>query len=606
MIEGNIRPSRPILDAPLESNEESGLLAELLRRHDERATFEAPQEWQTWSEEESGLLAELLRRQGTVEDPIVKAAVMHLPHPFLDVPQVSNEKTGQLSRRQGQLEYAGMAPFIYQPRLPVKPQEPTPLLSHSSASSEVPGMERAMVELYREQQRQPQQQVGVESWILHAYKATRTESMVVPCLGDVNTIHRDAATRGKSMVIANNTIHKDAAKRVEDMVVAGLGDTTTIDRYASASASLVQQQQVAVTSWVAHAELAGLTLPPNLIQESVHAAHFAQMQMQVEQGGTENLTPQQIFENLQVQTEVEQPILAFPERLEEGGCLGVTQEEGGMLEVLMLQDGGMEMHWGGMMQEGGLTLDGGMMQGFGMMQEGGMRRNTSLEVHQKCAFQEAQGSVSVDLSSTGGHTGPGNPCLSSPENELLPGSPASPPAAAAAAASYPHSAFVSPSTPGVFCTPASAGACCSPAAAPSVCPEGERGQAFTLQEPPATRAPLVGSELIPEWLEVKGVEDERGVREEKSEVREAKQKEGWGEEDWRPRIRARLGLGCIQARSMKERRRRDRIRKGLEQLHQALPPSLARAQLDTATMVESAFTHIKDLQEKPSSRHQDV
>ncbi|CAI5488248.1 unnamed protein product [Closterium sp. Naga37s-1] len=553
MIEGNIRPSRPILDAPLESNEEeSGLLAELLRRHDERATFEAPQEWQTWSEEESGLLAELLRRQGTVEDPIVKAAVMHLPHPFLDVPQVSNEKSGQLSRRQGQLEYAGMAPFIYQPRLPVKPQEPTPLLSHSSASSEVPGMERAMVELYREQQRQPQQQVGVESWILHAYKATRTESMVVPCLGDVNTIHRDAATRGKSMVIANNTIHKDAAKRVEDMVVAGLGDTTTIDRYASASASLVQQQQVAVTSWVAHAELAGLTLPPNLIQESAHAAHFAQMQMQVEQGGTENLTPQQIFENLQVQTEVEQPILAFPERLEEGGCLGVTQEEGGMLEVLMLQDGGMQMHWGGMMQEGGLTLDGGMMQGFGMMQEGGMRRNTSLEVHQKCAFQEAQGSVSVDLSSTGGHTGPGNPCLSSPENELLPGSPASPPAAAAAAAaaaSYPHSAFVSPSTPGVFCTPASAGACCSPATAPSVCPEGERGQAFTLQEPPATRAPL--------------------------------------------------------ARSMKERRRRDRIRKCLEQLHQALPPSLARAQLDTATMVESAFTHIKDLQEKPSSRHQD-
>ncbi|CAI5487199.1 unnamed protein product [Closterium sp. Naga37s-1] len=47
---------------------------------------------------------------------------------------------------------------------------------------------------------------------------------------------------------------------------------------------------------------------------------------------------------------------------------------------------------------------------------------------------------------------------------------------------------------------------------------------------------------------------------------------------------------------MKERCRRDRIRRGLEKLHRALPPSLARAQLDTATMVESALTYIKDLQ----------
>ncbi|CAI5528180.1 unnamed protein product [Closterium sp. Naga37s-1] len=47
---------------------------------------------------------------------------------------------------------------------------------------------------------------------------------------------------------------------------------------------------------------------------------------------------------------------------------------------------------------------------------------------------------------------------------------------------------------------------------------------------------------------------------------------------------------------MKERCRRDRIRRGLELLHRALPPYLARAQLDTATMVESAFTHIKKLQ----------
>ncbi|CAI5469983.1 unnamed protein product [Closterium sp. Yama58-4] len=458
--------------------------------------------------------------------------------------------------------------------------------------------------------------------------------MVVTDLGDVNTNHKEAATIGKSMVVAgsgdaNNTVDKDAATRVESMVIAGFRDTNTIDRTASASASLVQQQQVAVTSWVAQAELAGLTLPPDLIRESAHAARFAQMQVQVEeQGGMGNVALRPNLENSQLRMEVEQPILAFPERLEEGGCLGITQEEGRMLEVLMLEDGGMQMHGGGIMQEGGLMLDGATMQGFGMMQGGGMRQNISFEVPLKCALQEGQGSVSVNLASAGERTGPGSPCLISPENAWPPASPASTPSPAAAAAAYPHTAFFSPRTPGGFCTPASAGACCSPIATPSACREGEGEQALTLQEPPATWVPRVSSKLVPQWLEVRGVEDVTAVRKEKREVSEAKRN---GEEDWRPRIRTRLdgkaaGLGRIQARSMKERHRRDRIRRGLEQLHRALPASLASAQLDTARMVESALKHIKDLQvrikalenptdalvmstpchEKPSSRYQNV
>ncbi|GJP38034.1 hypothetical protein CLOM_g22469 [Closterium sp. NIES-68] len=57
-----------------------------------------------------------------------------------------------------------------------------------------------------------------------------------------------------------------------------------------ATAALVQQQQVAVENWVAQAELAGLTLPPDLIQQSAHAALFAQMQIQ-EQAEWQNQSP---------------------------------------------------------------------------------------------------------------------------------------------------------------------------------------------------------------------------------------------------------------------------------------------------------------------------
>ncbi|CAI5962804.1 unnamed protein product [Closterium sp. NIES-65] len=438
--------------------EESGPLAELLRRHGP-FTFEAPQESHVGTEEEeSGLLAELVRLQGQVEEPIVAAALVCPPTPLLKVPRGSNGSTGQaLLRRQGQLEELAMAPCM-QRRLNVSPQEP---------------------------------------------------------------------------------VH---------MVVAGVGgDVATIDKFGAASASLVQQQQVAVRSWVAQAELAGLSLPPDLIQESVHAARYAQMQMRMEeQGGMGDSRVHEMLEYSQGHAEVEKPALAFPVWLEEGRCL----------------------------------------------------------------VQEGQGMNSMDPALSGGLAGPASACLNSHDDASLAASPASRFAVAAvAAAACPLPAFFTPTAPGVCCTPGCAGACCSPAATPGVYHEGEWGHAVTVQEPPATWTSLIGSEKVLQWSKVRGVSDERevikaewAVRKEETGVKEAKRKEGgWEGEDWRPRIRARLdgqavGLGCIQARSMKERHRRDRIRRGLEKLRRVLPPSLTRAQLDTATMVESALSHIRDLQ----------
>ncbi|CAI5948799.1 unnamed protein product [Closterium sp. NIES-64] len=412
--------------------EESGPLAELLRRHGP-FTFEAPQESHIGTEEEeSGLLAELA-----------------------------------LLRRQGQHEELAMAPCM-QRRLNVSPQEP------------------------------------VQS----------------------------------------------------PMVVAGVGgDVATINKFGAASASLVQQQQVAVRSWVAQAELAGLSLPPDLIQESVHAARYAQMQMRMEeQGGMGDSGVHEMVEYSQGHAEVEKPALAFPVWLEEGSC--------------------------------------------------------SFEAPLGCTVQEGQGMNSMDPALSGGLAGPASACLNSHDNASLADSPASRLAVAAvAAAACPLPAFFTPTAPGFCCTPGCAGACCSPAATPGVYHEGEWGHAVTVQEPPATWTSLIGSEKVLQWSNVRGVSDERevikaewAVRKEETGVKEAKRKEGgWEGEDWRPRIRARLdgqavGLGCIQARSMKERHRRDRIRRGLEKLRRVLPPSLTRAQLDTATMVESALSHIRDLQ----------
>ncbi|CAI5518256.1 unnamed protein product [Closterium sp. Naga37s-1] len=416
--------------------EESGPLAELLRRHGP-FTFEAPQESHIGTEEEeSGLLAELaelVRRQGQVEEPIVAAALVCPPTPLLKVPRGSNESTGQaLLRRQGQLEELAMAPCMYQRRL-----------------------------------------------------------------------------------------------NVNSMAVAGVGgDVATIDKFGAASASLVQQQQLAVRSWVAQAELAGLSLPPDLIRESAHAARYAQMQMRMEeQGGMGDSRVHEMLEYSQGHAEVDKPALNFPEQLE-GGCLGVSQEEGGvlegmlMLEALMLQDGGM--------QEGGMMWGGGM-EGA-MMQEGGTMQSCSFEAPLGCTVQEGQGSNSMDPALSGGLACPASACLNSHDDACLAASPASRPAAAAAAAA-------------------------------------------ALQEPPATWTSLIGSEKVLQWSKVRGVSDERevikaewAVRKEETGVNEAKRKEGgWEGEDWRPRIRARLdgqavGLGCIQARSMKERHRRDCIR----------------------------------------------
>ncbi|CAI5506686.1 unnamed protein product [Closterium sp. Naga37s-1] len=467
---------------------------------------------------------------------------------------------------------------------------------------------------------------------------------------------------------ANTTIDEAAATVKESPVSAGSagsggsGGINTVNRDAAASASLVQQQQVATASWEAQAELAGL--PPDLIRESV-------------------------------QGEGAKRTLPFPERQEEEGLLGNMRA--------LMPDGGRMLE-GGMMQEGKTQM--------GMMQEG-MMQEPSFGVSRECtwqegAWQEGEGSASMQHATAGELTVPGSPCLHSPENASLPASPASPAAAAvgaavaaagsaavsaaavaaaaaaaAAGAAYPPTGFFSPTatvgwsegkrghaltfrqpigactrslfsptTPGVCCTPAAPSSSCPPAATPGVCRERERGHALTMREPPATWAPLVGLEKVPRWSEVRGMrEEDRSVRQAKQEKEawetedwrpypitmfEAEQKpvkasqsslEDWRPrifepekkpslqtpqsspvkasqsslEDWRPRIRARLdghavGLGCIQARSMKERHRRDRIRRGLELLHRALPASLARAQLDTATMVESALTHIKDLQ----------
>ncbi|CAI5523053.1 unnamed protein product [Closterium sp. Naga37s-1] len=494
--------------------EESGPLAELLRRHGP-FTFEAPQESHIGTEEEeSGLLAEMVRLQGQVEEPIVAAALVCPPTPLLKVPRGSNGSTGQaLLRRQGQLEELAMAPCMYQRRL-----------------------------------------------------------------------------------------------NVNSMAVAGVGgDVATIDKFGAASASLVQQQQVAVRSWVAQAELAGLSLPPDLIQESVHAARYAQMQMRMEeQGGMGDSRVHEMLEYSQGHAEVEKPALAFPVWLEEGRCLGASQEEGGvlegmlMLEALMLQDGGM--------QEGGMMW-GGRMEGA-MLHEGGTMQSCSFEAPLGCTVQEGQGMNSMDPALSGGLAGPASACLNSHDDASLAASPASRLAVAAvAAAACPLPAFFTPTALGVCCTSGCAGACCSPAATPGVCHEGEWGHAVTVQEPPATWTSLIGSEKVLQWSKVRGVSDERevikaewAVRKEETGVKEAKRKEGgWEGEDWRPRIRARLdgqavGLGCIQARSMKERHRRDRIRRGLEKIRRVLPPSLTRAQLDTATMVESALSHIRDLQ----------
>ncbi|CAI5973362.1 unnamed protein product [Closterium sp. NIES-65] len=458
--------------------EESGPLAELLRRHGP-FTFEAPQESHIGTEEEeSGLLAELVRLEGQVEEPIVAAALVCPPTPLLKVPRGSNGSTGQaLLRRQGQLEELAMAPCM-QRRLNVSPQEPvqSPSLSHA----QVPVLERAVVELFQEQQwqqrqrrrRQQQHQVAVESWSAHGLSASGTDGMAVAGVG---------------------------------------GDVATIDKFGAASASLVQQQQVAVRSWVAQAELAGLSLPPDLIQESVHAARYAQMQMRMEeQGGMGDSRVHEMLEYSQGHAEVEKPALAFPVWLEEGRCL----------------------------------------------------------------VQEGQGMNSMDPALSGGLAGPASACLNSHDDASLAASPASRLAVAAvAAAACPLPAFFTPTAPGVCCTPGCAGACCSPAATPGVCHEGEWGHAVTVQEAPATWTSLIGSEKVLQWSKVRGVSDEREVikaewaeRKEETGVKEAKRKEGgWEGEDWRPRIRARLdgqavGLGCIQARSMKERHRRDRIR----------------------------------------------
>ncbi|CAI5463317.1 unnamed protein product [Closterium sp. Yama58-4] len=77
------------------------------------------------------------------------------------------------------------------------------------------------------------------------------------------------------------------------------------------------------------------------------------------------------------------------------------------------------------------------------------------------------------------------------------------------------------------------------------------------------------------------------------------------EDDWRPRSRTRFDAeamrkGEIKPRSMKERRRRDKISEGLRQLRQAIPESLLGAQQDMGAMIEAAVIHISNLQARVS------
>ncbi|CAI5978321.1 unnamed protein product [Closterium sp. NIES-65] len=77
------------------------------------------------------------------------------------------------------------------------------------------------------------------------------------------------------------------------------------------------------------------------------------------------------------------------------------------------------------------------------------------------------------------------------------------------------------------------------------------------------------------------------------------------EDDWRPRSRTRFDAeamrkGEIKPRSMKERRRRDKISEGLRQLRQAIPESLLGAQQDMGAMIEAAVLHISNLQARCS------
>ncbi|CAI7750675.1 unnamed protein product [Closterium sp. NIES-53] len=71
--------------------------------------------------------------------------------------------------------------------------------------------------------------------------------------------------------------------------------------------------------------------------------------------------------------------------------------------------------------------------------------------------------------------------------------------------------------------------------------------------------------------------------------------------DWRPRTRTRFDAeakerGVIKPRSMRERKRRDKISEGLQQLRRMLPAGAVGPQIDTATMIEVAISHITHLQ----------
>ncbi|CAI5487197.1 unnamed protein product [Closterium sp. Naga37s-1] len=363
-----------------------------------RAHAEDPQ-ISTRSPQESGLLEERLSCYGRLQAPLPMQP---------QEPETSHHRDGRLLGRHGRLEDSTTVAALGNPpsRLPLLPQEPMALKSHSRDF-----LERAVAELFEEQQRQQQeqQQVAQESWIARALSTPAAQNKVAAGFGGMTTINRDAVASASLMQQQEQKQQMQQQQVAEESWIVrrasgSRGITTTINRDAAASASLVQQQQqVATTSWVAQAELAGLALPPDLIRESARAARLLR------------------------------------------GLQGMELEENVILDERMLREGGL-------VQER-------------MMQKGGMQE-PSFEVPRECtwqekAWQEGQGSASMPQHASAGElTGPGS--LNSPENASLSASPTTPPAAAGTVVAADGAAAVSAASDAAVSAAAAAAAAYPP------------------------------------------------------------------------------------------------------------------------------------------------
>ncbi|CAI5955375.1 unnamed protein product [Closterium sp. NIES-64] len=223
---------------------------------------------QIWNEEESGLLEEQLRRHGrhvrleggiSLSCAIIAPPCMQdQPHPPSEDTRISTrseQESGLLEeqlRRHGRLEGGiSLSCAIIAP--PCMQDQPHPPSEDTQISTRT--FERAVGGLFTEEQRQ---QVAVESWIAHALSASASEGILeTPQSLSASPQNLSASPQSLSAFVTEKMAQQHLVQQ--------------------------QQQQVATTSWVEHAELAGLALPPNLIRESALAARFAQKQMQMQE-----------------------------------------------------------------------------------------------------------------------------------------------------------------------------------------------------------------------------------------------------------------------------------------------------------------------------------